>query len=319
MTTVGLFDNLVLEKQTPAAETDTRREGAGGGLEAGEGNRDGAQPAPVVLVCDLPGLPCDERNLVVRIAHAFREEVMRSGNGGKRVDGGHGDTPDSISRRGRLAEEMGIHATLHKQIPVGAGLGGGSSDAARTLLGLNQLWEAGRAANDLSAFAARFGSDLSFFCHGPSSVCRGRGEVVVPIPRPRPKWAVLVLPKLSMPTADVYRRFDQLGLGREADVLSEPDWNAWTQLNSRELLSQLVNDLEPPAFDISPALGKMRESYEKLLGRIVRMSGSGSSLFTLFDDEAEAKDVSRWIEKTLGERAPAVEVSPDVLDDLNES
>jgi 4-diphosphocytidyl-2-C-methyl-D-erythritol kinase len=72
--------------------------------------------------------------------------------------------------------------TLQKRIPVGAGLGGGSSDAARTLLALDRLSRANRAAKDLSDFAARFGSDLSFFVHGSSAVCTGRGSPA----RPRP-------------------------------------------------------------------------------------------------------------------------------------
>jgi 4-diphosphocytidyl-2C-methyl-D-erythritol kinase len=75
--------------------------------------------------------------------------------------------------------------------------------------------------------------------------------------------------------------------------------------------------LEPAAFQISPQLGELRTRHESLLGRIVRMSGSGSSLFTLFDDEAEAGDASAWLEKSLQERAPAVELSPNFTDDLN--
>src|SRR5581483_8619857 len=102
--------------------------------------------------------------------------------------------------------------------PAGAGLGGGSSDGAFTLMALNRLWKVGGAADVLSAFAARFGSDLSFFFHGPSSVCRGRGEIVSPVERPTARWAVLVLPAISMPTPDVYRRFDAMNLGRHQDV-----------------------------------------------------------------------------------------------------
>ena len=327
MTTVGLFDNLVLEK-TPAnngAEHDRGAEsltagglgsGAGSGTDAGEATR-GGRSAPVVLLCDLPGLPCDERNLVVRIAVAFAEEA-RSGSSGVRIDGASGDMPHPARRARGPAKVSGIRATLHKRIPVGAGLGGGSSDAARTLLGLNQLWEAGRAADDLSAFAARFGSDLSFFVHGPSSVCTGRGEVVVPIAPPKARWAVLVLPRLSMPTADVYRRFDAMGLGRDEDLTNVPDWRQWTQLGSEDLLPKLVNDLEPPAFDIAPELGELRSRLERLLKRPVRMSGSGSSLFTLFDSESQAADASARIERETREHAPAVEVSPFIGDDLNE-
>lgn len=267
----------------------------------------------MTLQCDLPGLPCDERNLVVKIAQGFANEV-----GASCLPPGQGRAETtSGSARGKQGEVTPIRTMLHKRIPMGAGLGGGSSDAARTLLGLNQLWGCERAADVLSAFAARFGSDLPFFFHGPSSICRGRGEIVMPIGKPTPRWAVLILPEMTMPTADVYRRFDAMGLGREQDLLEEPDWRNWTTLKSDELLPRLVNDLEPAAFEISPALGELRRRHEKMLGRIVRMSGSGSSLFTLFDEEAEAMDASKWLEKRLNERAPAVALSPNFEDDLN--
>jgi 4-diphosphocytidyl-2-C-methyl-D-erythritol kinase len=275
MTTVGLFDNLTLEAESSG---------------------------PLVsLECDLPGLPCDARNLVVRIGTAFAAE-LRSRTGANAVS----------------AEVHGIRAVLQKRIPVGAGLGGGSSDAARMLLGLDRLWRVKLATDELSTFAARFGSDLSFFVYGPSSVCAGRGEDVTPIDRPKPRWAVLVLPDLLMPTADVYRRFDQLGLGREQDVADAPNWREWAGLSSRQLLPRLVNDLERPAFEIAPQLGKLRDRLEALLGRPVRMSGSGSSLFTLFDSETDAREASARIERETSEHAPAVEVSPIVRDDLNE-
>ena len=246
----------------------------------------------VALTCDMPTLACDERNLVVRVARGWTEHA--------RVSAGS------------------LSIQLEKRIPVGAGLGGGSSDGARVLLGLNQLWKTGRAANDLSAFAALFGSDLPFFFHGPSSVCRGRGEIVTPVPRPQACWALLLLPKLAMPTADVYRRFDELGLGRQRDIELEPPWQAWAQLPSEILLPRLVNDLERPAFEIAPALAELRERIEKMLSRPVRMSGSGCSLFTLFDSRDQASDAGKDIERELNEIVKVVEVSPNITDDLEQ-
>ena len=307
-TTVRLFDSLVLE------EDEIDRRGAMAAPDdagSGQSRENSGSAAEVALICDLPGLPCDERNLVVRIARAFRD-AARSESGAARADG------SATARGGGPRHVGGIRATLQKRIPIGAGLGGGSSDAARTLLGLNRLWRMGRAADDLSAFAVRFGSDVPFFFHGPSSVCRGRGEIVMPVPRPAARWAVLVLPELAMPTAEVYRRFDAMGLGRESDIATQPDWSAWAKLNSEDLLPRLVNDLEPPAFDLAPRLGALRTRVEEMLGRAVRMSGSGSSLFTLFDDESAAQEAAAHIERDARERALAVEVSPIFRDDLNE-
>lgn len=310
---VGLFDNLILDGLSPEAEPSSIEKGAERYAvgPSGEGQR---PVTSLTLQCDLPGLPCDERNLVVKIAQGFANEV----SAGYLPRGqGRAETTSDSARGMQKGEVTPIRAMLHKRIPMGAGLGGGSSDAARTLLALNQLWGCGRAADVLSAFAARFGSDLSFFFHGPSSICRGRGEIVTPIGKPTPRWAVLILPEITMPTADVYRRFDAMGLGREQDLLEEPDWKNWSSLRGVDLLERLVNDLEPAAFAISPALAELQRQHEEMLGRIVRMSGSGSSLFTLYDEEAEARDASSWLEKTMGERAPAVELSPNFRDDLN--
>ena len=216
------------------------------------------------FVCDQTDLPVDRRNLVVKIGSAFAADSLIMTNA-------------QVSR---------VNARLLKKIPAGAGLGGGSSDGARTLLGLDRLWSTHRAADYLSGFAARFGSDLPFFFFGPSSVCQGRGEIVRPIAPPRPKWALLMLPPIHMPTAEVYRRFDAMHLGRDEDIEREPDWSTWVRSDARLLLDRLINDLEPPAFAISPALADLRKEMERNLSRPVRMSGSGSGLFTLYDSQA---------------------------------
>ena len=222
-----------------------------------------------------------------------------------------------------------LKIALAKRIPVGAGLGGGSSDAARTLVGLDRLWKAGRAADQLSGFAARFGSDVPFFVaaafHGPSAACAGRGEVVRPVPPPAPRTALLVLPPFALSTRDVYARFDEMGLGDMrlgADVdggaAHGPDWHAWSRLAARELLGRLVNDLEPPAFSLRPELAAMRSEVERVVGRTVRMSGSGSSLFTLFDagEEQEADAAAERVQAATGATAVAVELAPRIGDDL---
>ena len=92
-----------------------------------------------------------------------------------------------------------------------------------------------------------------------------------------------------MPTPRVYQVFDSLGLGKAQANHDQPEWRQWTSLSADELLPRLVNDLEAPAFQLSPHLGLLRNDLEQALGRIVRMSGSGSTLFTLFDEEDEAQ------------------------------
>jgi 4-diphosphocytidyl-2-C-methyl-D-erythritol kinase len=302
MCTVGLFDKLTMwlaPERHRAAEDLVRR--------------------LIELACDDPSLPVDERNLVVRMVQQWGETLVasrdrkgagRAGTSGTPLPGSHGSL-------------VPIAATLTKRIPAGAGLGGGSSDGAFALLAADQLWSGGRRddgtprpAEDLSAFAARFGSDIPFFLHGPSAVCSGRGEVVRETARPvAARWALLVLPELHMPTPEVYRRFDALGLGRDEHVEVEPDWPAWARLPAAELLARLVNDLEPAAFAIGPELGALRRSIEQSLARIVRMSGSGSSLFTLFDERSQAEEgkerigrLNKAIQLEVAEIAPVAQV-----------
>ena len=166
----------------------------------------------------------------------------------------------------------------------------------------------------LAEFAGKFGSDLPFFFHGPSSVCTGRGENVTPIAPPRPRWAVIYLPDIVMPTPQVYRRFDEMKLGNERDVLEQPDWKAWAELQSTELLPLLINDLEAPAFSINKYLSDLRDYIQSSIYQPVRMSGSGSSLFSLFDDPQEAEKETTRHALGCGQvvRAIAVEVAPQV-------
>ena len=235
----------------------------------------------IVLSCSDPDLPTDGRNLVVKAARLFYETIPRSQPSGCRIQ-------------------------LTKRTPSGGGLGGGSSDAAETLLMLATL-HGFNAVDRLVPLAAQLGSDVPFFLFGPSSICTGRGEVVRPMPPPtRIRAAVLLLPPIAMPTADVYRRFDAMKLGRDADVSDEPDWAAWREMPATALLPLLVNDLEGPAFSLRPELAAMRNAAAGLLGRPVRMSGSGSTLFTLFDDPAEAEHAARRVQDSLSVATRAV-------------
>jgi len=283
MCTVGLFDTLEIQPAEDSVDTVK------------------SDRPLVALTCDDPAVPCDESNLVARAANALigpEGLVWRAAH----------PTRSSL---------MQARVHLGKRIPSGAGLGGGSSDAARAALGLNRFWKIGLAPRALSEELARVGSDVPFFLGGGSSVCTGRGDVVVDVPRPvGAMWALLVLPDIHMPTPRVYRRFDEMGLGESSNISAIPPWQEWTKLSARELLRHLVNDLEPAAFDIDPRLSELRRGVERALDRTVRMSGSGSSLFTLFDDEAEAQRASGDA-RAFGARVEVVQVAPIVHDDAS--
>lgn len=287
MTTIGLFDTLELSELPANRNIENRNIGC---------------ENSVVLTCDDPSLPCDQNNLVIKA-----EKSLGGGRRRSPAASAPGKGADAGEARFSPANFTKIH--LQKKIPSGGGLGGGSSDAAATLLGLNELWQLGYDIETLSAHAAKLGSDVPFFLYGPSSICRGRGEAVRPIGKPAvARWVVLMLPGIMMPTPAVYRRFDEMKLGSDLDP--EPDWDQWCLLPSQQLLRQLVNDLEPPAFSLRPELADLRAAVEATIDRPVRMSGSGSSLFTLFDDHESAKKSAQTITNRHNIRALAIKMTP---------
>jgi 4-diphosphocytidyl-2-C-methyl-D-erythritol kinase len=277
MTTVGLFDMLDL---TPI-DSAGRRVGGDAGLS---------------LATDDPQLPTDARNLVVRAAQAMADSAGL--------------------REGSPTGKSGTSAFLYKRIPTGAGLGGGSSDAARAMLGLARLWGWKSSRHQLAELAATIGSDVPFFFHGPSSICTGRGETVKPTRPPAARWAVLALPKIAMPTPEVYAKFDEMRLGAEEDVRRQPDFDSWATEPANDLLPRLVNDLEAPAFALRPDLDDLRTRVEQQLGQPVRMSGSGSSLFTLYDAQAAAEYAAKRVAEREKIDVQPVELGPTIRDDL---
>jgi 4-diphosphocytidyl-2-C-methyl-D-erythritol kinase len=271
MATVGLFDNLDLELSPPS---DAQAE---------------SKPR-VRLSCDDPSIPIDESNLIARAAAAMLDEAAAAAH--------------------RRAEPWSLSAVLHKRIPVGAGLGGGSSDGAATMIALNSMLGLNGSRDRLAQLASRFGSDLPFFFFGPSSVCTGRGEIVQPIAPPKARHVILLLPENHMPTPAVYRRFDDMNLGRDDALRNVPNWDQWSTLSAADLLPLLINDLEPPAFAINPRLATLHQRATDALGRIVRMSGSGSSLFSLFDSRPEAESAAVYLSQELKTRVIAVDLCP---------
>ena len=160
-----------------------------------------------------------------------------------------------------------------------------SSDAATTLLGLNRLWELGWSVDQLHPVAESLGSDVPLFLIGQSAVMRGRGERIEPMRTAWHGWLVLVVPPFRLSTAAVYREWSNAAPTARASAAP------WTTLPcpSESLLDRLFNDLEPAAFRVEPKLASLHAAVDGLQGRPVRMTGSGTALFTLFDDQMEAE------------------------------
>lgn len=208
--------------------------------------------------------PEDESNLVVR---ALRAMVTAAGR--------------SVS----------VAIALEKRIPMGSGLGGGSSDAAATLVGLNDLWECGISRKALEKVGAGLGADVPFCVRGGTAVARGAGEALAPLAVRGELWWVIAMPSESLVTADVYARFDALG---GAPPESDPSGlaDALARGDVERVGSSLRNDLEPAALDLLPSLSSVREALLSAGALGVVMSGSGSAWCGLARDEGHAAEVA---------------------------
>jgi 4-diphosphocytidyl-2-C-methyl-D-erythritol kinase len=220
-----------------------------------------------LLQCDDPRLPCDQRNLALRAALELAAE---------------------------FAITDGFELTLQKRIPLGAGLGGGSSDAATTLLLLDELWGLHLPRARLAQIAARVGSDVPLFMHGPVSIIRGRGEQVEPLNLKLPAHVLLLMPEMHSATAEVYRVWDSLPAHPPRPELGAILSNASSLPEFGQLL---FNDLEEPALHANPELARLATEFRRILRCPLHMTGSGATFFCLLESAAAAQEAAGTIRK----------------------
>jgi 4-diphosphocytidyl-2-C-methyl-D-erythritol kinase len=213
------------------------------------------------LDCDDPALAAEgDDNLVLKAARLLREEAGVS---------------------------AGAHIRLEKRIPMAAGLGGGSSDAAAALRGLAELWGLRPGKGDLASLAIRLGSDVPFFLDGPTAFVEGRGERVTHIPSPPAGWAVLVCP-----VYDLKDKTKQLYGNLTRQDMSEG-------MATHQLIAALIrgefpgsnllyNAFERTAYGIFDGLERLRQTMQRTSGRDAHLSGSGPTLYTLFPGSQES-------------------------------
>ncbi|WLD93458.1 4-(cytidine 5'-diphospho)-2-C-methyl-D-erythritol kinase [Alkalihalobacillus sp. AL-G] len=190
--------------------------------------------------------------------------------------------------RNKFGRKDGIHIFIDKQIPVSAGLAGGSSDAAATLKGLNQLWHLNLTTKELADIGAEIGSDVSFCVYGGTALAKGRGEIIRQIPAPPPCWIVLAKPTLGVSTADVYR---QLNLDGVAHPQTEIMINAIEQKDYNLISNTLGNVLESVTLQQYPEVNHIKEQMDRLGADGVLMSGSGPTVFGLTLHESRAQRI----------------------------
>jgi 4-diphosphocytidyl-2-C-methyl-D-erythritol kinase len=203
----------------------------------------------------VPQVPANESNLVLRAARALA---------------------DAVEARG-FADIV-----LEKRVPIAAGLGGGSADAAATLRALNDLWDCGLAEDDLSEVAASVGSDVPALLVGGPALARGRGERVEPLSVPSLKLALVSFP-FAVSTADAFRWWDEDGRSPGADpgpILAAARGDAGAALGDL-----LYNDLEDVVIHRHPAIGEAKDRLLQAGALGVVMSGSGPTLATLVPSE----------------------------------
>ena len=216
---------------------------------------------PLAIECDTAGVPLDASNLVWRAAEALWRALRRP------------------------ARARDVVIRLQKNIPLQAGLGGGSTDAAATLMGLARLWKVPIRPAQLTDVAATLGADVPFFLSGGTALGLGRGDEVYPLADLHRHWIVLLVPGFGVSTPDAYNWYDSErdlsrgGSAREPQYVPGP----WP---SRA--AQMINDLEAPIARHHPEIDQMRTALRRAGALAAAMSGSGSTVFGLFQKRADA-------------------------------
>ncbi len=186
--------------------------------------------------------------------------------------------------RKRFDIRSGVEITLDKNIPVAAGLAGGSSDAAATLRGLNRLWDLGLNLDELAELGARIGSDIPFCVYGGTALASGRGEQIQHLPVPPNCWVVLAKPPISVSTGDIYG-------GLNIEGIQHPDTQGMMDAlksSDYELMCKKVgNALEPVTMRLHPQVSVLKEQMLKFGADTVLMSGSGPTVFGLVQHESQ--------------------------------
>lgn len=223
----------------------------------------------LALTCNQPDLPVDASNLCTRAYQLLCETTSHS---------------------------FGVRLHLEKNIPAGAGLGGGSSDAAVTLIALNRLFELQLSKDRLYQLATQLGSDVPFFLTG--GLCRGRGRgEILEAHEELPELGILVVtPPVAVSTAWAYKNYNKLGLTKTEKYRKLPS-SSIGQLTDDELAEVCQNDLEIAVFEKYEELAAIKAQLQRSGAIVSSMTGSGSAMFGLFRTQQEAQGRKQLFER----------------------
>ena len=227
----------------------------------------------IQLRCDETQLAADQSNLVYRAAN----EVLV-----------------------RAQQSIGLDIELRKRIPMGAGLGGGSSDAAATIIGLNHLLRLEWSPTQMADVGQLLGSDVPFFLFAPSAFVAGRGETVRPVVVEGTRWIVLVNPGFGVNTKWAYQELVATRTAVTPLSLAQREIDRQSRVSWAQLIATAENDFEAPVFGAHGNLREIKRSLQAHGAEIALLSGSGATVFGVFADEARARLVqSQFVSENL--------------------
>lgn len=231
------------------------------------------QESDITVSTDVPELETGSGNLAYRAAALLREHC---------------------------GSKQGAHIYIRKNIPIAAGLAGGSSDAAATLSGLNQLWRLDLTLEELAELGAKLGSDVPFCLYGGTMLATGRGEKLNPLP-PMPEcWVVLAKPAAQVSTAWVYANY------KNQPEIRHPDLTAMQQALSQKDLSRISreagNVLETVTIPAYPEIDELKTSMLQCGAMVSLMSGSGPTVFGLADNYEKARSIAELMAARVNAR-----------------
>ncbi len=215
------------------------------------------------MVLDMgdSAVPADSLNLIWKACHVFNEEHP---------------------------VRCKIEIAVRKQIPAESGLGGGSSNAAVTMIALSRFlgWPLNR--RKLGTLARKLGADVPFFLHGGTALGRGRGDRITQMEDWPSLHTLIVCPDVRCSTAEVYRKVDDAGFQKKRSFL-----NYQRPKSTKQLAARIENDLEPVVFALYPELSSIKQNLYEFGAVAASMTGSGSTIFGLFTNEADLERASR--------------------------
>lgn len=202
----------------------------------------------------------------------------------------------------RSKVSVGVELTLEKRIPIAAGLGGGSSDAAATIMGLNHLLDLGWSTRDMAQLGQALGGDVPFFFEAPTAIVRGWGEQLIPKTLPDVRWVVLVNPGFPIKTGQAYQRWDERMQGRASLPESLQSLEQASPLAWEQIIDSMQNDFETVLFADYPVLANLKQTLLELGAEGALLSGSGATVVGVFRDQAGAKQAQEALAGASGAR-----------------